>query len=267
MELHPLRILAVAFSLLAALLGVHRIVFAPQERPGLTLHSVHGTLEHQRARGAWRPVTRGFVIRPGDSLRTGRGSGGIFGLLQGDTLELGAETEVVVAELEPTAQEIALRHGLLTARVGQNPRRVIRVSEETTQIQLESIGGVLSLRSDGKGTATATSMEGEVRYSRFGQKRRMRVKEEIRVSRQPLFAGSLPREPARFGVPTSVILKASWPRRSGERPLRGAVVSLRGVNLDSRLPPPRRVEPETPPTPTRKPPGRKGRWDFRFRFR
>jgi hypothetical protein len=261
MELQFFRLLLLLLPLGGVAYLVHFLAFADPAPPVIGLGQIQGVVEHRSAGDDWRRADSEMPVRPGDVIRSGRGSSVVLRLPGGaGTVMLGEDGEVAVAQLEETSHGLRLLRGSLTAQIAPDPHRVVRLEVDPAPDVVESVGGQFTLESSGRGDLRLHSLDGEVRFSEAGQSRRLRPGEEIVRQRGP-------RAPAPAAIPSTVILKANWPKQTARpKPTRpphaaasvvGAVVTVHGVYVGQR---PERVTPagaglppSPPPAPAKEP--------------
>jgi hypothetical protein len=258
-ELHPLRLILVLLLVAGAIYGGHEMLFSSTEAPSGRMSGMSGVVEH-RSRGAgWHRAREGGKATGGDWIRTGRAGGVALSLPSDASVTLGEETEVLLAAVEATVQEIRLGRGFLKGDVAQSPRRVLRVAVDGAHARVETIGGSFELRCDGRGEIALRAIAGDVRFAEAGRVRRLRAGRSL--TRHRLRPRSLPR-PGAPVIPRTAILKAGWPRpvtptaRHGSagpgKTEVGAIVSIRGVRLGE--PKPRESPPSVPAAKVAEPP-------------
>jgi hypothetical protein len=178
----------------------------PVVRRELKLEEIHGTVEVRRGNGEWHPVSVGEALHPSDAVRTLKGSYAV--LVNGETVEVRMEagTEVSIEALTDTLSRLMLANGMTTARVKPGTRQTFEVRAAGSDAVARTEGGRFTMSNNGAGTVAVGTQEGEVSFIGQGKVVIVRAGQQsiIRPGRGPSDATS---------VPTSLLLKVSWPAR------------------------------------------------------
>jgi hypothetical protein len=250
------RLLAILGPLVGGLWGLHLAIFDAPTSPPLSLFAVRGSVEQRKHGGAWQEVGQGTRLGAGDAVRVGRDGSATLAIPGGSSALLGPGAEIALDQVGATLQEITLRRGTLEVRVAPDPRHLVRVTVPPAHASVESIGGTFSVRSDEQGAMILKNLAGEVRWTHGGRSRRLRPGEEFRHgSRDVRRLVAEARRPA--DIPSTVILKASWPKQTALRGAAGskapgrtevrAVIGIRGVRLEPPAPVVARTAVSPPP--------------------
>jgi hypothetical protein len=198
-----------------------QVVQAPVEKKPLELEfiEVTGTVEVQRADGAWSKASKGMHLRRDEKVRTADGSYAM--LIGGEAVEVSMEpgTEISVEVLTETLSSILLERGMATATVrpGQRHTFAVKAAGADAVATLEQ-AGAFTMSNNGRGTVAVGTREGEVRL--VGQGKVVIVRAGQQSIIRPGQAPSVP-----TSVPGSLLLKVDWP---GERTRRERKLLVRG---------------------------------------
>ncbi len=183
----------------------------PQEEPKrpaeLKLEEVSGTVEVRRGAGEWRPVKAGEALRPSDSVRTLHGSYAV--VINGEAVEvrMDAGTELTIEELTHSLSRFLLRKGRTTTRVRPGARQTVEVTAAGSDAVARTEGGTFAMSNNGAGTVAVATREGEVTFLGRGKVVIVRAGQQSIV-----LPGRGPSDPT--PIPSSLLLKVSWPARS-----------------------------------------------------
>jgi hypothetical protein len=237
-QLQLLKLTVILALLGGVIYGLQRLVFERPQVPRILLSDARGRVDRRNG-GREEVVHVETPLALGDAVRTGPSSRATLALPSQTQVVLGEETEAELQEFDPAVQTILLRHGSLRAEVPAVGRRVLRVEAEGARLTVESIDGEFSVQLTRAAEALVRCSRGEVWHSHGGWPHRLLPGEEFRTLARTL-GPAIPAD--RAEIPSSVILKASWPkptqvadggRRTGETAV-GAVVSVGGVSFETR---------------------------------
>ncbi|HET8541786.1 MAG TPA: FecR family protein [Anaeromyxobacter sp.] len=125
---------------------------------------VRGAVEHSDETGAWAAVSRGVVLGPRHSLRTGAGASAELAMGNGATLTITENTHCTVSELTTALHRVRLARGRIVVDYDLDGSRSVRV--EAGDASAESRGGTFGVLRAGDAVSVATqSGEVELRSS------------------------------------------------------------------------------------------------------
>lgn len=179
----------------------------PKRPAELKLEDVSGTVEVRRGEGEWRPVKAGEALRPSDSVRTQHGSYAV--VINGEAVEvrMDAGSELTIEELTHSLSRFLLRSGRTTTRVRPGARQTVEVRAAGSDAVARTEGGTFAMSNNGAGTVAVATSEGEVTFLGRGKVVIVRAGQQSIV-----LPGRGPSDPT--PIPSSLLLKVSWPARS-----------------------------------------------------
>jgi ferric-dicitrate binding protein FerR (iron transport regulator) len=121
---------------------------APDPNPqSASVEALNGVVEVQTEDGAWQAVQSGQAITAGQRLRTGAASGATLAFYDGSTVQLGADSELSIDQLD--AQRSGARQIVLTQHVGESQHDVVPSSDPGSRYAVNTPSGV----GEAKGTS------------------------------------------------------------------------------------------------------------------
>ena len=126
------------------------------EPKGAAVVAVQGRVERSAVPGTWMPVREGDVLRPDESLRTGRASRADLAVDERARLTVAETTYLTVREVTRAVHRFQLVRGRLSADYDSEGERVLHIEGESGEAAVETHAARFSIVSEGVTLAVAT---------------------------------------------------------------------------------------------------------------
>ncbi|MBI3549383.1 MAG: FecR domain-containing protein [Elusimicrobia bacterium] len=108
------------------------MVLAPVlARAAVVLTEANGSVRVHNAKGPWNPVVQGYVLAPGDEIKTERGSRAVLTFEDGSKVEIGSDSQFTLDEAKPEKSQMKLSFGFLKAWVVKTVKQRFTVRTPT----------------------------------------------------------------------------------------------------------------------------------------